>query len=189
MQNSQYTEQELLGRLAKGEKVAIEQLYKTHYRVIAKWVTRMGGTEDDAADLCQESIIVLYEKVRGGGFSLTAKVNTYLVAVARNLWYKKMNGKQATVTMDDGDELEISGDYTADLRAHREREEYYKQLDEALAKLGQPCSKLLRSFYFENASMQQIASELGYTNADNAKTQKYKCLSRLKKLFYSTQVK
>jgi hypothetical protein len=33
--------------------------------------------------------------------------------------------------------------------------------------------------------MQELASEFGYTNADNAKNQKYKCLMRLKKLFFS----
>jgi hypothetical protein len=33
--------------------------------------------------------------------------------------------------------------------------------------------------------MQEICTEFGYTNADNAKTQKYKCLTRLKKLFFT----
>lgn len=33
--------------------------------------------------------------------------------------------------------------------------------------------------------MQELALEFGYTNADNAKTQKYKCLVRLKKIFFA----
>ena len=33
--------------------------------------------------------------------------------------------------------------------------------------------------------MTDIAAEFGYTNADNAKNQKYKCLMRLKKLFFA----
>jgi hypothetical protein len=33
--------------------------------------------------------------------------------------------------------------------------------------------------------MQSLSKEFGYTNADNAKTQKYKCLMRLKKLFFA----
>ena len=32
--------------------------------------------------------------------------------------------------------------------------------------------------------MSEIAKEFGYTNADNAKNQKYKCLMRLKKIFF-----
>jgi hypothetical protein len=33
--------------------------------------------------------------------------------------------------------------------------------------------------------MQALAAEFGYTNSDNAKNQKYKCLMRLKKLFFA----
>jgi hypothetical protein len=33
--------------------------------------------------------------------------------------------------------------------------------------------------------MQDLTAEFGYTNADNAKNQKYKCLVRLKKLFFA----
>jgi hypothetical protein len=33
--------------------------------------------------------------------------------------------------------------------------------------------------------MQEIAAAFGYTNADNAKNQKYKCLVRLKKIFFT----
>lgn len=33
--------------------------------------------------------------------------------------------------------------------------------------------------------MQELAKQFGYTNADNAKTQKYKCLLRLKKIFFA----
>jgi hypothetical protein len=51
--------------------------------------------------------------------------------------------------------------------------------------LGEPCKSLLHAFYIEKKSMQEIAGSFGYTNAENAKTQKYKCLMRLKKIFFS----
>lgn len=189
MHNDQHTEQELLRQLANGERNAIEQVYKTHYRFIAKWIVKMGGNDDDAGDICQESIIVLYEKAKSGDFELTSKISTYLFAIARNLWYKKMQNRTGVIAIEDGDDLEIEGDYDSDIKAHNEREMHYEQLDSALDRLGEPCNTLLKSFYFNNNSMQQIAADFGYTNADNAKTQKYKCLARLKKIFYSTQVK
>ena len=58
-------------------------------------------------------------------------------------------------------------------------------MDRALNSLGEPCKSLLEAFYMEKKSMDQIALIFGYTNADNAKNQKYKCLMRLKKLFFS----
>jgi len=54
----------------------------------------------------------------------------------------------------------------------------------AMQLLGEPCKTIIEDFYIHNRSMQQICENFGYTNSDNAKTQKYKCLQRLKKLFF-----
>ena len=58
-------------------------------------------------------------------------------------------------------------------------------MEKAMSGLGEPCKSLLEAFYMQKRSMQEIASGFGYTNAENAKNQKYKCLMRLKKLFFS----
>ncbi|MCB9047463.1 MAG: sigma-70 family RNA polymerase sigma factor [Chitinophagales bacterium] len=190
MEKELYTEQEIVRQLALGNRLVMEQVYRDHYRFISKWIVKAGGDENDAADVCQESMIVLYEKAKGGDLELTCKLSTYLFAIARNLWYKKVQAKpKSHIAIDDEEEINIEGNYEDDIKAHHEREMHYKQLDDALQRLGEPCSSLLRSFYFKNNNMQQIASDFGYTNADNAKTQKYKCLARLKKIFYTTQVK
>jgi len=44
---------------------------------------------------------------------------------------------------------------------------------------------LLEAYYINRKGMTEISAEFGYTNADNAKNQKYKCLMRLKKLFFT----
>jgi hypothetical protein len=58
-------------------------------------------------------------------------------------------------------------------------------MEKAMNSLGEPCKSLLQAFYINKQNMQEIAATFGYTNADNAKNQKYKCLIRLKKLFFS----
>ena len=68
---------------------------------------------------------------------------------------------------------------------HEKKDADLQLMDEALGKIGEPCKSLLEAFYIQKKSMPEIAESFGYTNADNAKTQKYKCLMRLKKLFFS----
>ena len=51
-------------------------------------------------------------------------------------------------------------------------------------KLGEPCNTIISDFYLYDASMQDICEKFGYTNPDNAKNQKYKCLVRLKRIFF-----
>ena len=58
-------------------------------------------------------------------------------------------------------------------------------MEKALISLGEPCKSLLEAYYLQKQNMQVIAANFGYTNADNAKNQKYKCLMRLKKIFFT----
>jgi len=60
----------------------------------------------------------------------------------------------------------------------------FEIMEKALNNLGEPCKSLLEAYYLQKQNMQTIAANFGYTNAANAKTQKYKCLMRLKKIFF-----
>ena len=72
-----------------------------------------------------------------------------------------------------------------DVEEHEKQNVEFLMMDRAMNNLGEPCKSLLEAFYLQKRSMQEIASNFGYTNSENAKNQKYKCLMRLKKLFFS----
>jgi predicted DNA-binding protein YlxM (UPF0122 family) len=57
-------------------------------------------------------------------------------------------------------------------------------MEQAMGNMGEPCKTILEDYYIRKMSMQEIAGKFGYTNSENAKNQKYKCLMRLKKLFF-----
>ncbi len=187
-----HTDQDLLKDLATGNRSATEKVYVDNYPIIINWIKTNGGTEADAADIYQEAMIVLYEKAQNEEFRLACKVGTYLFAISKNLWYKKIQSLQKQpgfLPEDAGADESTDWAYEDDIKAHHERELHYEQLGSALDQLGEPCRSLLKAFYQYDKNMQEIAAEFGYTNPDNAKTQKYKCLNRLRKLFYGTQAK
>lgn len=72
-----------------------------------------------------------------------------------------------------------------DLEVHEKRNADFAIMERSLGSLGEPCKSLLESYYIHKKGMTEISAEFGYTNADNAKNQKYKCLMRLKKLFFA----
>lgn len=72
-----------------------------------------------------------------------------------------------------------------EMEEHERKQQEFSILEHAIRHLGEPCKSLLEAYYVKHQNMQQIAEHFGYTNADNAKTQKYKCLMRLKKLFFA----
>ncbi len=186
------SEQQLLAALAAGQRGATEQLYQQHYHVINGWLIKNGGSSVDAADLFQEAMVVLFGKAQDKDFRLTCSIGTYLFAISKHLWYKKLQrSHREPVYLPDnaGDEDEGGIAYDDDINVHEEREAHYEQLDAALDQVGEPCRSLLKAYYHHDKSMQDIAADFGYTNPDNAKTQKYKCLARLRKLFYTMQAK
>ena len=81
--------------------------------------------------------------------------------------------------------MEESVAVDSDITQFLEFENNVNILQDCFAKIGEPCNTLLKAFYVDNKSMQEIAINFGYTNTDNAKTQKYKCLNRLRKLFFN----
>ena len=83
------------------------------------------------------------------------------------------NGLEETVSVEE------------DMEVHEQRNSDFLMMERALASIGEPCKSLLESFYLQKRNMTEIAGNFGYTNAENAKNQKYKCLMRLKKLFFS----
>jgi RNA polymerase sigma factor (sigma-70 family) len=181
-------EQNLLQGLAAGRKGAAEQIYSQHYPVIMHWIRGSNGDEADAADIFQEAMVVLFEKSHDPEFRLTCKIGTYLFAISKHLWYKKLERRKKTpVTFIEGGEDDGDWADESDINIHEERELHFQQLDGALDQLGEPCRSLLKAFYHHDKSMMEIAADFGYTNPDNAKTQKYKCLTRLKKIFFGMQ--
>lgn len=173
----------LLDGLALNDRQAIETIYRDNYAVVQAFVLNNSGNADEARDLFQEAMIVLYEKAVSGSFELHSQLKTYLYSVCRRLWLKRlqqMNRYAGQVEM-----LEDTVPVEEEMEMHEKRNNDFVLMENAMAKIGEPCKSLLDAYYIQHKNMQEIAADFGYTNADNAKTQKYKCLMRLKKLFFA----
>ncbi len=128
-------------------------------------------------------MIVLYENAQKPGFELNCQLQTYIYSVAKRLWLKQLKKNGKTFLLKENEENEVV-DMSGDLDEHLNKEADIENMTKSLGELGEPCSSLITDFYVQRLSMDEIAEKFGYTNADNAKNQKYKCLQRLKKHFF-----
>ena len=176
-------EKALLKGLAQNDKKAIETIYKQHYNMIQSLVVHNSGSADDAKDIFQEAMIVLYEKVRSGTFELNCLIKTYVYSVSRRLWLKRLQqmNRYAPALENLKDTVPVDEEIEENERINNE----FQVMEKAIGSLGEPCRSLLEAYYLEKKNMQDIALSFGYTNAENAKNQKYKCLMRLKKIFFA----
>jgi RNA polymerase sigma factor (sigma-70 family) len=176
------TDSEIVLGILNNSEIVLKRLYTTYFPMILQLIINNNGNEDDAKDIYQEAIIVLYNKIKSGEFELSSKLKTYIYSVCRRLWLKRLSqmNRYGGDIRDFEDHLPVE----QELDKHNERDIQFNKMESALQLLGEPCKTIMEDFYIHNRSMQDICERFGYTNADNAKTQKYKCLQRLKKLFF-----
>lgn len=164
--------------LSTKDNQAFEILYVEYFNMAKYFIIKNNGNISEAKDVFQDAIIVLFEKTKNPNFNITCTLKTYIYSIVRNLWLKVLSKKKKTVSLTDFEKyykIEIEGyDFEKDIKINK--------VLEAIKKLGDKCKKILTGFYFEKKKMDLIAEELGYTNANNAKNQKYKCMQQLKKI-------
>jgi len=176
-------EQALLKGLALNDSKAVETIYRDNFSMVQAFILQNNGSYDDARDIFQEAMIVIYEKAVSGSFELNCLLKTYLYSVCRRLWLKRLQQLQRYGSLIENVEESVVVD--EDLELHEKHNSDFILMENAMNKIGEPCKSLLDAYYIQKKNMQEIAADFGYTNADNAKTQKYKCLVRLKKLFFA----
>ncbi len=177
------SEKEILEGLAVNDRKSVERIYKDYFNMVQSLIINNNGSADDAKDVFQEAMIVLYEKARSGNFELNCQIKTFVYSVCRRLWLKRL--QQQNRYSSPGDSMAEVVQVDDDLETHEQRNAEFDMMENAINHLGEPCKSLLEAFYLQKQNMQMIAAQFGYTNTDNAKNQKYKCLMRLKKIFFS----
>ncbi|HNC39151.1 MAG TPA: sigma factor, partial [Chitinophagaceae bacterium] len=84
------SEKALLEGLAINDRKAVETIYRQNFNMVQALILNNNGSADDAKDVFQEAMIVLYEKARSGNFELNCQLKTFVYSVCRRLWLKRL---------------------------------------------------------------------------------------------------
>ncbi|MDB5155886.1 MAG: polymerase subunit sigma-70 [Mucilaginibacter sp.] len=144
------------------------RLYKSAFPVVAKYVSRMGGSFDEAKDVFQDALVVYYEKAVVTPTLLDNDI-AYLVGTAKNLWLKRFRQTNHNVPLDH-----------IDIESTNEENPSNSRLLRFLETAGKKCMELLKGFYYDQLSLTEIADEFGYSGIRSATVQKYKCLEKVR---------
>lgn len=151
---------------------AMSQLYQLHFSTICNYILTNSGSEDDAADIFQDSLVVFYLKVKKGSYQGSSSIGTYLYAIAKNLWLKRLRK-----TRFDFNKLEIEKSYHFDEDSILQSKQL--TIRDALEQIGENCKELLLKFYFKKMTMNQLMNEYGLGSERAARNKKYRCMQRL----------
>ncbi len=164
----------------QGDKVVREEALSFFFkhaslrRTIFEYVCSNEGSDADAQDVFQDTLILFDRSIRAGKFEGKSSLFTYFIGIAKWRWLalKKQNSK--TTTTNDFKEIEIqSVDYQY---FENEKKEI---LEAVLRQIGERCKTLL-TYYKLSYSMEEIAQQYGLSSAEMAKKETYRCREKLK---------
>jgi RNA polymerase sigma factor (sigma-70 family) len=179
-----YSDEQILKGILRHDNLILQYIYKEYYYKVNYFIKRNSGNEDDANDIFQEAIIVIYRKIKENDLVFeTSSFQGYLFSVCRFLWLKQLEKRRI-----EREKINDSIPYQEDLYDENlvelvDKNEKYGLYQKHFKTLSTDCQKLLQLF-FEKVPLKEIARIMGYKGDKYAKKRKYTCkellISRIK---------
>lgn len=157
------------------DPAVVQALYKAHFPAVRQYVVQNSGTGNDAQDVFQEAMTILWLKVKEERFVPEGGPGGFLFRVAKNKWLDQLRSaahRHMKVVHDDrrdAVQAEIGDDV----------EEKLARLRNVYEKLDDKCRAVLDQFYFERKDLATIASGMG-VEEESIRTIKYRCMMKLR---------
>ncbi|HSH53301.1 MAG TPA: sigma-70 family RNA polymerase sigma factor [Bacteroidales bacterium] len=157
------------------DKTILKAIYYTHFPSVKRLIEDNTGSEQDAKDIFQDALIIIYRKIKAGNLTIHTSFKAYIFAACRKLWLKELLARNENM-----ENLAIFFEYqnTPDINIdeytkHKQYQLYQKHFN----RLGIECQKTLKLF-FKEKPFKEIAKKLG-TSYDYIRTKKSRCMNRL----------
>ncbi|MBT3385927.1 MAG: sigma-70 family RNA polymerase sigma factor [Prolixibacteraceae bacterium] len=179
-----YSDEQILKGILRHDNLILQYIYKQYYYRVNYFIKKNQGNEEDASDLFQEAVIVIYRKLKENDLIFEkSSFQGYLFAVCRFLWLKQLE-KRRIEKEKINDTLPFQENiYDDNLVDLVDKNEKYGLYQKHFKTLSSDCQKLLQMF-FDKIPLREIAKIMGYKGEKYAKTRKYKCkellISRIK---------
>lgn len=172
----EFTATEIIHGLRDRDTRVLDFIYDNFYFQIKIFVTKNHGSEEDARDIYQDALMVIYQKQQKENLILSCSFSTYLYSVCRLLWLKQLEKRKqhVSVTEESGIYIDVN-DNILDIFNLNEK---YKLYQDHFNRLSFSCQKVLELF-LAGIPLKEIANILGFKSEQYAKKRKYQCKEKL----------
>ena len=175
-----FTTDEIISGIAERRNNVIKYVFKTCYDSVRKLILMNRGTDEDARDIFQEALFIIYQKIVLQKFQIQCHFSTYIYSVCKFLWIRELSKQKKYEDLtDEIPDLNNSGS----LNQKNELTEQ-KLFTRHFNELCDDCKQVL-NMHFRKVSMEEICKVMGYKNIQIAKSKKYKCKKNLLTRIYN----
>jgi len=164
--------------LFEGNPPAILQAAEACFTSVRAFIIANSGIEEDAKDLIQDAVLVVYRQTKNGTLQLSASPDAYLLGICKKQWLHRLREKKHARQVTNELPVEYSDEATSE--AEWRQAERYRLYLEKLNELDEPSRRLLE-MDAQNVPLKEIAGMLNYTY-DYVRQKKLDCLAKLTRL-------
>lgn len=175
-----------IARIKNGSEEELKLLYSLYRDEFVLWSIKIFKLRaEEAADVFQEAVISFYWNVKNEAMtSLTSTAKTYLFAVGKNIALKKIRKNGRMIVDNEVMELNAQVVHEVEIECNERQQLLVKLLED----IGDPCRSIITMFYFDRFTADSIATRLGYKNEHVVKSQKLRCLKKLRTQFKNLSI-
>jgi len=172
----EYTVEEILSGIRDKDTNVLDFIYKNYYHQIKVFITQNQGSREDAKDIYQDAMLVIFQKLQHDNLKLTCSFNTYLYSVSRLLWLKQLEKRKLWKQYTEDAENFVTLDES--ILVLYDLNERYKLYQTHFKRLSFSCQKVLELF-LARIPLKEIARILGFKSEQYAKKRKHQCKEKL----------
>ena len=180
----EYTTQEILKGISENNSVIVQYIYDRYFHSIRKFIEKFGGGKDDALDVFQEGIIVIYEQVIEGKIKPINNFRTYFFSICKFKWFNMIrDGKFDEFTTVEMKDVLPALEYQQSLGSLHdslEKERRVKVYFSGFMQLSNTCRMMIR-YIAHGWAIEDIAEEMNFSVAYTYRKRQL-CLNKLVEL-------
>lgn len=157
-----HSDQKYIEGLAANNSIIIQEIYKKFVPKVVFYIRNNSGSQDQAQDVVQEVLILLFNQAKANTLELTCPFDAYFFLLCKRKWLnelKKTANKGVTINEDAGSINESAHGLVEQTEEFDEKQQLF---DAMFQKLGEKCQELLK-LSFEIKSMEEVAEKLNVT--------------------------
>lgn len=181
-----WTDKDIIQSIKDGRDDGIVYLYKTYRDEFCQWAIKRYQVDYDLVqDAFQETVLALrfnlaHDRVK----EMKSSLKTYVFAIGRNQLINRLKKSKYELSSDDLVSLQ---DHPRMIRNEsNELTGRQAMIKKMIKKMEEPCHSILHMFYYLGYSMDVIAVRMNYKNEDVAKSQKSRCIKKIREFLITS---
>lgn len=138
----------------------IEEMYEKYSKIIYKYIFCLTKNHELSEEIVQDTFLVAVKNINK--FEGKSKLSTWLCAIAKNIYYKKINKLKDNISLEDINKELVSEQFIEDIICEKESK---LELIKNIQKLDSQSQKVMYLRIYADLSYEEIGEVLGKTSS------------------------